>query len=139
MNNFSDINERISLIIENQANGNQKKFAEKIGFAPQVVYNIVSGRKSKPSFDVLNAILSSFVDISAEWLISGRGKMLKTDTSVSEPRQMADTFIIDKLLNEIKELSAENAVLKREIEELKEEIKNKSNSTTYPMVAEPEP
>lgn len=73
------INDRISYIIENQCKGNQKKFAETIGFAPQVVYNIVSGRKSKPSFDVLEAILSSFVDISSDWLLTGKGEMLKSD------------------------------------------------------------
>ncbi|MGP2571456.1 helix-turn-helix domain-containing protein [Ornithobacterium rhinotracheale] len=78
------INERILYLIENQVNGNQKKFAEKINFAPQVIYNIVSGRKSKPSFDVLNAILSSFVYINAEWLLTGKGEMLKTETKNSQ-------------------------------------------------------
>lgn len=73
------INDRISYIIENQCKGNQKKFAEIIGFAPQVVYNIVSGRKSKPSYDVLKAILSSFVDISSDWLLTGKEPILKDD------------------------------------------------------------
>ena len=78
MMNNSDINYRISLLIENQSNNNQKKFAEMIGFAPQVVSNIVSGRKSKPSFEVLTAIISSFDDLSVEWLITGKGEMLKS-------------------------------------------------------------
>lgn len=76
---FSSINDRITQLIDFKANKNQKKFAEMIDFAPQVISNIVSGRKSKPSFDVLNAISSSFVDINPEWLLTGEGEMLKSD------------------------------------------------------------
>lgn len=83
------INDRISYIIENQCKGNQKKFAEIIGFAPQVVYNIVSGRKSKPSYDVLKAILSSFVDVSSDWLLTGKEPMLKDD--IMKATQVTDT------------------------------------------------
>lgn len=87
------INDRISYVIENQYKGNQKKFAETIGFAPQVVYNIVSGRKSKPSFDVLEAILSSFVDISSDWLLTGKGEMLKSDTIKAVPNSNSNDGI----------------------------------------------
>ncbi len=79
MNNFIEVNDRILYIIENKTKSNKKKFAEIIGFAPQVISNIVSGRKSKPSYDVLNAILSSFDDVSAEWLLTGEGSMLKSE------------------------------------------------------------
>lgn len=79
MINFSNINDRITQLIDFKANKNQKKFAEMIDFAPQVISNIVSGRKSKPSFDVLNAISSTFVDINNEWLLTGKGEMLKVD------------------------------------------------------------
>lgn len=78
MKDFLDINDRIMYIIESQCGNNKKKFAETIGFAPQVVSNIVSGRKSKPSYDVINAILSSFVYINAEWLLMGKGEIRKT-------------------------------------------------------------
>lgn len=74
-----NINERISYIIDNQYNGNQKKFAENIGFSAQVISNIVSGRKSKPSYEVLNAIVSTNVYINSEWLLTGKGDMLKQD------------------------------------------------------------
>lgn len=81
MNKNLNINDRILYIIDNQVNGNQKKFSELIGFAPQVVSNIVSGRRSKPSFDVLNAISSSFVNIDSHWLLTGNGSMLKNQTN----------------------------------------------------------
>ncbi|MCD8449434.1 helix-turn-helix domain-containing protein [Tenacibaculum dicentrarchi] len=83
MNRLLNINERILYIIDNKVNSNKKKFAEMIGFAPQVVSNIVSGRKSKPSFDVLNAIKTSFDDLDSNWLLTGEGEMLKQE----QPKQ----------------------------------------------------
>ncbi len=77
MKKILNINERISYLIENQYNDNQKKFAESIGYSAQVIFNIVSGRKTKPSFDVLNAIISTNDDINSEWLLTGQGNILK--------------------------------------------------------------
>ena len=79
MNNILDINERILYLIENQYNNNQKRFAESIGYSAQVVFNIVSGRKTKPSFDVINAIISTNDNICVDWLITGKGSMLKSE------------------------------------------------------------
>jgi repressor LexA len=82
MNNFSDIGDRIQYLIDNQYNSNKKKFAESIGYAPQVVSNIVAGRRTKPSYEVLNAIISTNVYIDSEWLLTGKGKMIK---EINEP------------------------------------------------------
>lgn len=149
MNNFLNINDRISFIIENQCNGNKKKFAEKIGFAPQVISNIVSGRKSKPSYEVLVAIKSSFVDISSEWLLTGNGKMLvnpqaeKTKGSIgvvphkSQPdiKEVIDLATqLGEQINENKHLYNENMQLRAEIERLKEKKETKMSklpSKTY--------
>tara|TARA_R110000868_G_scaffold52171_6_gene164998 strand:- start:538 stop:1254 length:717 start_codon:yes stop_codon:yes gene_type:complete len=81
MTNILNINERILYLIEKQYNANQKKFADSIGYSAQVVFNIVSGRKTKPSFDVLNAIISTNDDINSEWLLTGKGSVLKTESS----------------------------------------------------------
>lgn len=86
MKKISNINERILYLIENQYNDNQKKFAESIGYSAQVVFNIVSGRKTNPSYDVLNSIISTNDDINSEWLLTGKGEMLKdgapTETTI---------------------------------------------------------
>ncbi len=96
MKNISNINDRISYLIDCKANSNKKKFAEMIGFAPQVISNIVSGRKSKPSFDVLNSIISSFVDIDSEWLLTGQGNVLKNDKIIQPINRNRKTT--DKLI-----------------------------------------
>lgn len=84
MKNISNINERILYLIKNQYDDNQKKFAESIGYSAQVVFNIVSGRKSSPSFDVLNAIISTNDNINSEWLLTGKGPIEKSNTTYPE-------------------------------------------------------
>ena len=138
MNNFPSVNDRILHLIENQLGGNKKKFAERIGFAPQVVFNIVSGRKSKPSFDVLEAIISSFDEISPEWLLTGKGAMLRGQSAPevapppSEPAFPGFIEKIEELSVKVGRLEAENEHLRaaieakqREIEEGTREIDNK--------------
>lgn len=83
MKENNSINERVLYIIDNEYNSNRTKFADSIGFAPQVINNIVSGRRSKPSFDVLNAIITTNDAIDSEWLLTGKGSMLKTDAPAS--------------------------------------------------------
>lgn len=73
-------------LIENQFNGNQKKFAEKIGYKPQVIFNIVSGRKSSPSYDLITAISSSIDDLNVDWLVNGNGEIFK-NLMVEEPQE----------------------------------------------------
>ena len=132
------MNDRILHLIENQLGGNKKKFAERIGFAPQVVFNIVSGRKSKPSFDVLEAIISSFDEISPEWLLTGKGAMLRGQSAPevapppSEPAFPGFIEKIQELSVKVGRLEAENEHLRaaieakqREIEEGTREIDNK--------------
>ena len=88
---MESINERLTLII-NQLGLNKNSFSNKIGLSSNsVIENIVSGRKSKPSFDVLQKTLSTFESINARWLITGRGEMFNSHkknealTVVNEP------------------------------------------------------
>lgn len=90
MIDLETINERILYIIEIKADGNQKKFAETIGVMPQVINNIVSGRKSKPSFDVLKSIISTYVDLNPEWLLTGKGSMLKQKLNIIGNQKSAE-------------------------------------------------
>ena len=131
MKNFPSVNDRILYLIENQLSGNKKKFAERIGFAPQVVFNIVSGRKSKPSFDVLEAIISSFDEISPEWLLTGKGAMLRGQSAPevapppSEPAFPGFIEEIKSLSVKVGRLEAENEHLRAAIEAKQREIEAK--------------
>jgi transcriptional regulator with XRE-family HTH domain len=58
------------------------KFAETIGVQKSSISHILSGR-NKPSFEFISRILSTYREISPEWLILGEGEMLKRSESVS--------------------------------------------------------
>ena len=62
-------------IIRELYNGNKRAFSIAIGVTPTVIENVVGTRQGKPSFDVLEKVCAN-ANISAEWLMSGRGEML---------------------------------------------------------------
>ena len=78
------INERFSQIITALFNGNKSAFASAIGVTPSVVDNIVGKRQGKPSFDVVEKV-SALAEININWLITGKGDMLKGSDVVAEP------------------------------------------------------
>ena len=70
------INDRISdLISDLQTNPNS--FADQIGVKSPVIYNIIKGRRSKPSYDLLQKILITYGAINANWLLKGEGPIWK--------------------------------------------------------------
>lgn len=72
-----NINERIMQLISHLGM-NKNSFSLKIGLTNgTIIGNIVSGRLNKPSFEVIYKIIKSFDDINGDWLLTGRGEMLK--------------------------------------------------------------
>lgn len=81
--------------------------------------------------DKLEKILSVYPDINAEWLLTGGGEMLKSTTKMNISH-------IDNewILKRFEEIVAENALLKRENEELKLSRGNVINTPAYPVTSE---
>ena len=75
-----NINERFEAIIKELYANNQSSFAKAIGVNPTVIANVIGARRGKPSFDVMERICAN-ANISPEWLLTGRGEMLKSSTS----------------------------------------------------------
>lgn len=83
----NSINTRLFLLIKNKGL-NVNSFSTKCGVQAQIIHNIVGGRQTKPSFDVLQKILSTFDDINPEWLIHGKGDIHKSPMLASEPQSL---------------------------------------------------
>jgi len=80
------INERFEEIISKIYKGNKRAFAIAIGVSPTVIENVVGTRKGKPSYDVIEKICVN-ANISPEWLITGKGDMIKTEiTKIYHPK-----------------------------------------------------
>lgn len=67
--------ERIAQIIthEQLTSG---KFALAIGTQPSVISHILNGR-NKPSMEIIQKILSAYPSINPDWLVLGRGSMMR--------------------------------------------------------------
>lgn len=101
------INQRIQCIADEQFNSNISLFEKACGLKPATLKHIVKGRLSKPSYDVIESICRTIVQLSADWLIVGNGEMLKSDLS--------DSMLVDELKKEIISLKAENRALREVI------------------------
>ncbi|MDR1543599.1 MAG: helix-turn-helix domain-containing protein [Prevotellaceae bacterium] len=66
------ISERLMLVIKH-LNLNTTAFAEKIGVSQPLLFNYTKNRQ--PSVKVIEKILIQYPEISADWLITGRGEM----------------------------------------------------------------
>ena len=75
--------DRLLRLIEHYADGNKSEFARMIGISPQAISTWIS----RNTFD-MDVIYSKCVNISPEWLLTGKGPMLKTalqEAMVVEP------------------------------------------------------
>ena len=69
---------RIELILKTQ-NLTPTQFADAIGIQRSSLSHILS-RRNNPSLDFVTKLLTRFPEISSEWILTGKGQMLKLGT-----------------------------------------------------------
>ena len=67
--------DRIQLILKSK-NLSSSQFADEIQVQRSSVSHILTGR-NKPSLDFVSKILSSYPEINSDWLLFGKGQMIK--------------------------------------------------------------
>ena len=82
INKMGTINERVKKIMEIYRL-NATSLGAKLGTPNGMISQIISGRQSKPSFDLLVKISEAFPEISEKWLLKGEGEMLEIVSGVS--------------------------------------------------------
>ncbi len=73
-----NISERIKVLIE-ELGLDAKTFATTLNINPSSISHLTSGR-NKPSFDFLQRIAQEFPEIDIHWLLTGKGKLFKSET-----------------------------------------------------------
>lgn len=76
------INDRIYRLIR-VLDMNPTSFSDSLEVSVTVIFNIIKGRRSKPSFDLILNILKTYDKLNAEWLIKGEGPMWNDDIVTS--------------------------------------------------------
>ncbi len=121
---MSNINNRILQVID-YLGLNRNSFSKKIGIDNNVtIGNIVGGRQNKPSYDVLEKILQTFDSINSEWLITGKGEMLKTKACTNPIELIKDCQLCkekDKVIKVQNELIEQ---LKKNVSHLEDKLKD---------------
>lgn len=130
---ISDVTKRFieaynRLIVEKRVGG-AKDFANSIGISTSMMTEISKGRSNVGVTALQNIVISYGVD--ACWLLTG------AENTKTEKENLIE---VPLFLDRIEKLSAENALLKKENEELNELHKKTGRSIDVPlsMVAEPE-
>ena len=130
MTNNNTINGRIRAIILS-AGITDSAFAKRIGVTQSVIASMFQ-RGTEPSAKVLTSILLTYEDISAEWLLRGKGQMLLSevtpDPNIEQMKRLVDT--ITTLQGIITEQTKTNQLLTEELKKAKGELtmlKNERN------------
>ncbi|MCR4699734.1 MAG: helix-turn-helix domain-containing protein [Bacteroidaceae bacterium] len=125
--NSATIHDRIAICVKLFGEGKNTIFAEKIGVSEGNIRGYIKG--VIPKADVLEKIVTS-VDISAEWLLTGKGEIHNSDFSrhnkangeaqpIASPSEQQDQSpVIAQLLDTIKEQAEEIGRLKAHISSL---------------------
>ena len=87
--------ERILFIIK-YLNLFPSDFAEEIGVQRSSISHLISGR-NKPSLEFIQKILTRYPEISTEWILNGKGEMLKNGINqINEEIPLTETIVNDK-------------------------------------------
>ncbi len=113
------INRRIDRLIR-ELGLNKSGFSRRIDVHPTVIGNIVSGRESKPSFEVLYRILVEFERVNATWLVKGEGEIF-SDQDPYEQLKIEMDLQLEKCRQENINLKKE-LLLKDDLLKTKEEV-----------------
>lgn len=121
------INRIKELVVEKFGERGETSFAKTIG-VNQVTFNkYIRGRV--PSLETIDAILRTFPEISAEWLLRGNGEMIISDASSMkdiEPTYSQTSAMYESLLKDrdeqIEELKAEKNQLIGENNIMREQL-----------------
>lgn len=126
---------RVKCLINEKARS-VREFAEKIGVKQVTLNQQISGDR-KLSLDIVFSILNSFPDISAEWLLRGKGNMYNTENSIpdiktGDMQSVYETVVrdkdeqIEKIKAEINQPIGENSIMREQLGIASRKISNKS-------------
>lgn len=102
------------------------KLAKSIGKAPQVFYDIRDEKVKSISYEIANLIHTVNNEINPTWLLTGEGDMLLPEAEIKKATPEQERLYIEqrveKLEQEIRELSSLNASLRKIVQGLIEEM-----------------
>lgn len=94
------VQERIRKIADDLFNGNISAFCRAVNIKQPTMNTIIGERQSKPSYEVLsNMVNAKALNLSAEWLLTGEGEMLKSSSPKEESVTLSEPITNERLLS----------------------------------------
>lgn len=112
----------------------KREFSSMIGIEQTLFNNYMIGKRDGMNFDIVDAILRTFPEVSAEWFLRGEGSMIRNDSDYGKSLQADDiepkfshaSAMYESLLKDrdeqIEELKAENNRLIGENSVMREQL-----------------
>ncbi|WP_151086823.1 hypothetical protein [Hymenobacter baengnokdamensis] len=82
INEVGNVHDRIAQMVDRFCKGNKTAFGRGADIQSGVLAGIIGGRKNKPSFEVLQKIFTGYPTVNPDWLLFGRGEMLRPETGL---------------------------------------------------------
>ena len=123
--------ERIKMVMDREGR-TPAKFAEEIGIQRSAMSHIMNGRNN-PSLDVLVKILERFTYVDSDWLLFGKGNMIRNliqnepDLFTNTPINPPEVQVVPENRKEIRVDTPENGVKQPVIERIIREEKPSRN------------
>ena len=102
----------------------QSVFAELIGVSRSTLSEVENGKNKNPSTSVIVNIVDAFNDINIEWLLTGKGEMIKADAEDNHSVNIMQIMeLIEVMNNKQKHEILEYIIEKKRIYELENLVK----------------
>lgn len=122
-----DIKERFILFIEYKKLS-KRKFQESIGVSNSYIQNITNSIGA----DVLNRIVITYPELNTQWLLSGNGEMLNTNSNEVETTKPSVPYeFVQAMIDERKRHDEMNAELIRQNGELIEMLQERKKTVAH--------
>ena len=124
-----DMKDRIQAIMSYEKM-TPSRFAEEIGVQRSAMSHILSGRNN-PSLDLYSKIVDSFPHINSEWLLNGKGDMLKMATGAGALpiNQQPDLFTASPSIKNDEKVVPLNQNMQKAIPETSKTPENRQESS----------
>lgn len=81
------IHDRISILVNTFTKGNNSAFARLVNASESGIRTYRNSKNNKPNYVFLERLIKTF-DISAEWLMTGEGNMLKNNIDTTKIKEV---------------------------------------------------